>query len=393
MGWVKVLEDGRWRAFESEGSGARRIQANAIRGTRKEARAAAQAMLERKRKGAEKGDELFSALAADYFELGPSDLEDPTLHGYRSAYRNHVQAAFGRRIASEIDPTDVLRYKVTKLKAGLAPNTVERHMSLLRGILGFGVRMRRLPWNAADAVKSSKRPKVQKKRRPLTTDEARTLIAAALVIRDEPDPPWPERARGWRYLYCLCCLSILAGLRRGEDVGLRRSDLELDPELPEELEGYSILYLQSNVVKVPGKPKKLKGTKSTKEEVRTVLLPPVVTEAIRAELRRQAAKRLADPKWNPEGYVFPNRDGGARHPDAVSHAVSELMERCGIEGADLHGLRHTHSTILESSGVDSEVIRKRQGHANIATTRGYMHSKVDSQKGAARILEETFGAG
>jgi integrase len=283
------------------------VQANATRPTKKEAVAAARTKLADKLKGAEHAkDETFAALAADYFELGAGDLEATTLQGYRSIYRSHVAKAFDRRIAAEIEPTEVLRYKVRKLKAGLSPNSVERHMSLIRAIHGFGVRMRRLSWNAGDAVKSSKRPKAKNRRRSLTAEEAKTLLSAALVIRDEPDPPAPERARGWRYLHCLCALSILAGLRRGEDVGLKRDDLDLDPELPEELAGFSILYLPNNLVQVPGVGKRLKGTKSTKEEVRTVLLPPLLTEALRAELRRQAPKRLADPGWNSEGFVFPN---------------------------------------------------------------------------------------
>lgn len=397
MGWVTELldESGKrvgWRAFESEGTPPRRVQRSRTRRLKQDAIDAARKAVEVALAGkAVGGPEPFSALASDYFELWTDDLSPTTLHGYRSIYQLHLGPYFCSFVGEDITPTDVLRYRKSKRKE-LAPNTVDRHMCLLRCILGFGVETKRLEYNAAAAVKSKKRAKPLKTRRALTTAEARTLLAAALVIRDEPDPPKPERVRDRRWLYCLCLLAILGGVRRGEDIALRRSDFDLEPaDMPKALRGYSILYLTRNLVQVPGTGKHVKGTKAESEDVRPILLPPVVTEAVKAELRRQAAKKLADPKWNPEGYLFPGRQGGPFHPDFVSHAVSDLMEQCQIPDADLHGLRHTHSTVLEAAGTDSEVIRKRSGHTNVATTRGYMHAGLDSQKGAARLLQRQFG--
>jgi hypothetical protein len=74
---TQQLPDGRWRAYESSGTGAERLRANAVRNTQKAARAAAQAMIERKRRGrAATKDEALSALARDFFDL--AELEDTT---------------------------------------------------------------------------------------------------------------------------------------------------------------------------------------------------------------------------------------------------------------------------------------------------------------------------
>lgn len=381
MGWVKELldESGRrvgWRAFESEGSGLRKVQANATRPTKKAAQIAARTKLAEKLNGIETHeDEPFDALADDYLELEGSDLGLTTLDRYKSILRRHLRPYFGRKIATSIDPTMVLKFRARQRKAGLAPNTVRNHMTVLSGVLDFGVRTKRLPYNAAEAVREKRRPEVQTPRRALTVDELKQLLTKALELRDRPPG---KRERSNRYLYALCLLAATAGLRRGELIALRRADLRLDD---------AVLLLRESVVKVPGSPSTRKGTKARREKVRPILLPPVMVEALRAELRRQAPSLLKDRTWNRERLVFPSRAGKVRNPDAVSHDVAALMAACKIEDCDLHSLRHTHSTMLRDAGVDPLTIRDRQGHADLATTEGYIHASVAVQEGAAASLE------
>jgi len=358
------------------------VQANAVRATKREAVAAARAKLEEKLKRSRlvNHGELFEDLAGDYFELGADSLSPTTHYGYRRIYERHLCPHFEGVVVSKIDPTAVLRYRKAK-HHGLASSTVHQHMIVLGNILDFGVRTRRLQYNAAEAVRERKATRSARERRPLTEDEARLLLSAALIVRDEPDPP-AGRKRDWRYAYALIAVSTGTGLRRGELLGLRREDLDLDA---------GVMSLVRNLVQVPGEGKTLKETKGRRETVRVIAMPEYVVAALRAELRRQAPARLRDPDWNPEGYVFPNAAGRPRHPDAVTHVIAALLERCGIDGADLHGMRHTHSTVLQAHEIDSEVIRNRQGHVDIATTRGYMHAAVEAQAPAVRVLQAAFG--
>ena len=382
MGWIESLPDGRWRAFESEGSGPHRVQANATRRLRREAQQAAREALTAKKKQRGKPGhkgETFKQLCADYFELGADDLELTTRSRYESVSARHLVPYFGRMVSAEIEPTDVLRYRQRKHRDGLSENTVARHMTLLGNVLGFGVRTMRLESNAAEAVRERKKPKAVNPRRALTVDEAKRLLDAAAVLRDRPAE---KRERADRYLYAFCLLAITSGLRRGELVALVRSHVDLKT---------GVLTLRESVVKVPGVPLTRKGTKATREKTRPILLPAVTVEALRAELRRQAPHLLKDRRWNRTRLVFPSRAGTTRNPDAVGHDVARLLTECGIGGCDLHSLRHTHSTLLREAGIDPLTIRDRQGHAELATTEGYMHASVAVQEDAAASLQRVLG--
>lgn len=378
MGSTKQLPDERWRAFESQGSGVSRVTANATRPTKRAAQRAARDRLDEKLKKRPKRDhrgESFKQLADDYEELEAPSLALTTANRYASILKRHLVPYFGKDVAAEIYPTDLLRYKASKRKTGLAPLTIEHHMSLLRTVFSFGVRTRRLDFNAAESVKERKKPKVKHKRRALTASEAKKLLAAALAARDVV----PKRKGGERDdLYLPILLALSAGLRRGEICGLLRKDIDLEA---------GVLSLRHALVKVPKTLATLKDTKSDAEEVRLVLLPQITVDALKAEYARQATIKLKGRKWNPRRLVLPNKRGEWRLPDTLGRHVSQLLAACEIPDADLHTLRHTHSTLLREAGIDPLTIRDRQGHADLATTEGYMHATIDVQRPAAASLQ------
>jgi integrase len=378
MGWTTQLDDGRWRAFESEGSGARRVRANAIGRTERvavrEARKQLAAKIKRRGQRTYSG-ETFEELVGDYRDLHMAELSPTTQTGYESILRKHVVPYFGKDIAADIGPTDVLRFKAAKRRAGLAAMTVEHHLSCLRSVLSFGVRTRRLEWNAAEAVKS-KKPRAGHPRRSLSVKEVRKILDGALAARAKV----PKRKGGERDdLYGPALTGLSAGLRRGEVLALRWPDIDFKA---------SALYARWNLVQRKGYGPVLKPTKAEGEEVRPVLLPPDAVDELRAVRLRQKERSLRERGWNNEGWVFPGKHGKRRCPDTFTHHFADLLTELGIEDADFHTLRHTHATWLRDDGIDPLTIRDRQGHADVKTTEGYLHSKLAVQGPAAASLQK-----
>lgn len=382
MGWEIQLPNDSWRAFVSAGSRAAKVQANATRETRRAARTAANEKLAAKIKAAGRPDhrgETFAELWADYKALHLSELSPTTRTGYESIYRKHLAPRFGRMVAADIDPTEVLRYKAAKRK-GLSAMTVSHHLSLLSGVLAFGVRTRRLEWNAAEAVKG-KKPRPGTPRRALEQNEALAVLAKALEMRGRKPS---RKGVEVRDLYGVALIGICAGLRRGEVLALRWTDIDLKA---------SALYSRWNLVREKGKGVVLKDTKAEGEEVRPVLLPRVATDELRAIRKRQAARALQERGWNPGGIVFAGDDGSWRRPDTFTHDFAKLLTEAKIERADFHTLRHTHATWLRDDGIDPLTIRDRQGHSDVKTTEGYMHAKLAVQKPAAASLQKRLSSG
>lgn len=376
----KKLPDGRWRVFVSGGTGADRTRANATRVTLREARVAARDTLDRKLRERDlelHPGELLADLMADHRDLHAAvHLSPSTQRGYEGIRTAHADPALGKLALTDVTPTVLLRYQAAKLK-DLSALTVEHHMSYLRSVLAFGVRTKRLEWNAAEAVKSAHKPR-GRRRRALTLDEVAELLTAALAARErEPKRKVPKPPD----LYGPLLVAVTSGLRRGELLALSWPDVDLDS---------GVVRASRSVVKPVGKAIVTKATKAEAEDVRIILLPKIVTEELKAEHRRQAERRLRQPGWNAGQLVFPRHDGRHRQPDTFTHAVGRLLDECGIEGADLHSLRHTHSTVLHELGADITIIRSRQGHADVRMTERYVHDTVKVQKPAAARLNRAL---
>lgn len=80
-------------------------------------------------------------------------------------------------------------------------------------------------------------------------------------------------------------------------------------------------------------------------------------------------------------WVFPNLDGGPLRRDALlSKDWSKVITAAKVPGLTLHGLRHTHTTMLAEAGVPMQVIMARLGHSSSKMAlEVYSHSTTQMQ--------------
>jgi len=175
-------------------------------------------------------------------------------------------------------------------------------------------------------------------------------------------------------------LAATCGLRRGELVGLRWSDIG----------GDGMLTVSRSAVKVPGKPVVLKAPKSG--QVRHLRLPPWALDELvtfHGWLEEHAALAgdgpiLADIFRDPTGQTH-------RSPEWLTQEWNRLCAKVGIAGLKLHGLRHLHATLLVEAGVPLAGIQGRQGHASLTTTlNNYVHTNAAADDAAADVLDRIF---
>ena len=71
----------------------------------------------------------------------------------------------------------------------------------------------------------------------------------------------------------------------------------------------------------------------------------------------------------------------------MSKAFTKLVKEAGFPDLTMHGLRHTHATILLEQGVNPTVVSERLGHASVATTMDiYSHVLPDMQDEFAKAV-------
>ncbi len=121
---------------------------------------------------------------------------------------------------------------------------------------------------------------------------------------------------------------------------------------------------------------------------RSVALDPVTVAALRAHRLRQMEERMHwGPAWQDTGLVFTHPDGAPLHPDTVTKRLRRLVRAAGLPWVKLHGLRHTHATLMLEAGVNIKIVQERLGHSSIAIT-GDVYSHVTpgmQDEAAARV--------
>jgi integrase len=151
-------------------------------------------------------------------------------------------------------------------------------------------------------------------------------------------------------LYPLLQLIAYRGLRRGEAVGLRDADTQLDRA--------EIAITQQ--ITAAGRLIRRKPPKSEAGN-RVVALDPATIAVLRAYRARR-------PSNSDSGLFFVRPDGQPWHPDSVSHRFRRLVADAGLPPIRLHDLRHVAATVALSAGVDLKVIQATLGHSTLALT-------------------------
>lgn len=96
--------------------------------------------------------------------------------------------------------------------------------------------------------------------------------------------------------------------------------------------------------------------------------------------------------WPDHGLVFTDADGQPPHPDTLSGAFDRVVTGAPVPRITLHGLRHTHATILLAAGTPVKVVSERLGHRDVTTTLNYYGHVVPGIQGqAAAAFAEAVG--
>ncbi|MFC1865282.1 site-specific integrase [Chloroflexota bacterium] len=94
-----------------------------------------------------------------------------------------------------------------------------------------------------------------------------------------------------------------------------------------------------------------------------------------------------------DDYVFCHHDGTPLDSSAISHTFAATMRKAGLPPMPLHGLRHSHATILLQAGTNPRVVMERLGHSSIRVTLDtYSHVVGGLQELAAQKFDDLIEA-
>ena len=282
-----------------------------------------------------------------------------TWERYEQIVRVHIKPALGRVRLKNITPTHARALYREKLDTGLAPRTVNYIHTTLSKALKDAVADGLITRNPASSVKAP-RPK-NKEISPLSSQQAKAFL---------------EAVRGDRFEAAFV-MALHCGLREGEILGLKWSDVDLDAgtlqvrrTLSEALAG-----------RLFEPPKNGKG--------RSVKLTAGAVDALRNHLTRQIEdiESLGD-RYRDEGLVFPSQVGTPMNAkNLTARSFKPLLKRANLPNIRFHDLRHTFATLMLQNGEHPKVVQEMLGHATIAITMDtYSHVLPNMQRDAVERL-------
>jgi integrase len=169
----------------------------------------------------------------------------------------------------------------------------------------------------------------------------------------------------------------MTGMRRGEAIGLRWSDVDL--ENARLAVRRALIPINRDVV--VSEPKTAKGR-------RVIALDPGTVEVLQAQAVRQVDEQTrAGEAWVETGLVFTQESGEALDPESVSRYFRQAVKLSMLPSIRLHDLRHTHATLALQAGIHPKVVSERLGHATISITLDtYSHAIPALQEAAAALI-------
>ena len=252
--------------------------------------------------------------------------------------------------------------RTEKVARQRSPATIHHYFATLRAMLSWARRKRRI---SIIATQEADQPRVRQY-------EAKPPTAAVMHL--------VRAAAGGDFRVALDLLAA-TGMRRGELVGLRWTDLQGDR-----------LRIERSIVEIDGDGVIVKPPKSGKP--RTISIAPEMVAVLAAHHVGMIERA---PDLRPDAYVFPAlrlaSDGSEPHrPTWVNLNWSRVKRATGVTFRP-HDIRHWHASELLTSGVPLAVVSERLGHTKQTTTLSlYSHVLDDDDSAAVAVIGQAMRA-
>ncbi len=307
-------------------------------------------------------------LAAAYFSTREATLAPNTIADADSAYRLRIAPVLGHLALTEITRERVEVWLADLVRRSSSQRMVRSTAGTLRLVLAAGVEWGRLTANPAARLR-------------LPAPDASAAAAVERVLNDDQLRHLLSSGTPSLRVETILRAAGEAGLRRGEIIALRWTDVRLTERR---------LDVRRSAWQVSGE----KGERVTKGR-----------RARRVAVSERFAERLAD--WyavsvvehgaNAAGFVWPGCSGGPMDAHTPTQATARALERAGLVDGEglplvtLHGLRHTAASIMLARGVPLIVVSRQLGHADPKITAStYAHLLGDSELDRAATVFDTL---
>lgn len=265
------------------------------------------------------------------FENVKSKVEKMTEEHFKEMKLKKITVAYCQKIVIELSKSYVL---------------YNHYLSVINRIFKYAVLMDILDSNPFDKVIKPKSKQTQRKGNFLTKEELKEFLKLA-------------QNTTLSYFFPLVHLMSYTGLRQGEALGLKWSDIDFENK-----------KITVNKTAVRIKEKQTLQTPKTKNSKRVISIDSATLSILKSWKKDQIKIYFKNGKHfeGEENFIFTNQRAEWVHIHNFIRYFKRFIADHKIKPITPHGLRHTHASLLFSAGVEPKNISDRLGHSTVQIT-------------------------
>jgi len=276
-----------------------------------------------------------------------------------------IALAQAHKFANLLDAKVDELFEITETRQPYAWNTNHHIKAAVRATLSFAKKKRLVPDNYATSEYIDFPKRTQADIKPLDEDQVALIYQKSHEYRDI------------RHTTALLSL-IFTGFRRGELVGLRWENIDLENRL---------ITIERAIIEV-NKRGIIEKDPKTKQSARTIDIPnALVDQLVEYKAWYDEFKAKHGDRWKGETWLFINDDTARVNPSRINAWIKRLFKFLGIEHHTVHAMRHTNITIQLLNNIPVLEVSGKSGHSRTSTTTDiyghYIKKQQERSKGAA----------
>lgn len=321
-------------------------------------------------KGSQKRDvSRVSLLADEYLESLRGAVREHTRANYKAILDSYVLPKIGHLKVQEVVEPDISSILNALRNRGLLPGTVNTVRARSIGLFNYALRRRLITFNPAAETKLQKGngPCDTQVQEPLSASEARKLLRASEGTQLE--------------VFIALCLGL--GLRKGEALALRWSDVDLEKgsmTVCKSRGQRKQIAVTNNITSA-----EMDGDTKTRASTRELPLGTVVLTALHKSLS------IREPAASD--YLVTSHDGLPLSLSVLHRKYKLLFTEANLRRVRIHDLRHSAALLASESLVPLEAVSQALGHSSIEVTKRIYAPRVNALNGLfTGALDDSLGA-
>jgi len=299
---------------------------------------------------------------SDWLSVHKTGLKPRTGERYEQISRDYIYPYIGKIKLHDLSLDKVEKLYLDLLQESVTIRNVRLAHSILHRSLQDAVRRGLVGFNAAHGARQPKMPYKEMK----IWDENQIMQFFISIQGDRNE--------------ALYHLAVKTGMRQGELLGLKWSDLDWNS---------GKMRIQRQVQRVTGIGRKFVPPK-TRAGRRTISLGSGTLQLLRQHHRNQQLDEvIADSQWQEYDLIFPSRVGTPQSGSNLSKEYKKLLKKVGLPEIRFHDLRHTAASIMLNDRMPPIVVSKILGHSKPSTTMDiYGHLIPAAYEGVGDRMDE-----